>query len=168
MIEASYATTSLVFKNLVKEVADWRVKNKMSYRALSRLSGVDTTTCRFVLNCQTRSGNHSPMQSHRVTTILRLRNTLNLETIIQTRAGKEQFNLSLPEEQERLKAKVLKWAKASVFSSGELDRIAGLAPGQTSGVKRWPERYLSLRLAIQAHTKWIEPMEFVTRYDPEV
>lgn len=168
MIEASFKNTTKVFTGLVREVADWKDARSLSNRAFSLRVGIDKGTVPMVLECRTREGGKSPMSSNRLTTILKLRQVLGMNTIIQTRAGKEQYNINLPEERERLYAKVLDWARKTPLSSGELDRIAGLSSGQTAGLLRRPDHYMTLRLAMQAHTKWIEPMDFVTIYEPAV
>lgn len=166
-MEVSYATTTEVFTELTQEIEDWRQRENASFRDLSVLAKVDRATCTNVIRGVTSKGTKSPMQSHRLTTILRLRRALKMDTFIQTLNGKEKYNLSLPDDQLRLRQKVLHWVQQSRLPLVELDRKAGLSSGQTSGIVRWADHYLSLRLAMQAHTKWIEPLVYVTRYIPK-
>lgn len=136
-------------------------ENKITMTALSKMCKVERTTISFILQNLSKGNSNAPDRSHRMLSVLKIRKSLGIPTIIESTDGALQWDLNNEETYAWLSKDIHQFLMESKEKSSDLERMAKVHRGQVHMYAKDPDKYITLRAALNGYNYWMKEIAFV-------
>lgn len=136
-------------------------EKKITIAALSKMCKVERTTISFILQNRSKGNLDAPDRSHRLLSVLKIRKSLGIPTIIESTDGSLQLDLNNEETYAWLAKDIHQFLLDSKEKTSVLERAAKVHRGQVHMFAKDPDKYLTLRATLNGYNYWMKEISFV-------